>query len=227
MASTWTNDDGLIIRYGPTEQLPYYPEGSTPFGLTPYDSIAGWVDEGPRITKYYVPSTYSTTLYTGDPVVLTGTANAALTFSKYIPGQLQTVTKATAGASNKITGVIVGFESSTGGRLPYGAASTVRVALVSDDPNQVYVIKADGNTTLDATHIGLNAMLNLATSGSTTMGLSGANMDTGTTTAPSATATGQLTILGIDPTPPNAFGQYARFLVRINLHTYELGVAGV
>jgi hypothetical protein len=199
---------------------------NAPNGLRPARYLSGKSYNG-ACRAYYVPATYATTLYLYDPVVLAGGANTNLVRG-HQPGTLPVVTKAAAGASNRITGVIVGFEPVDGAEAPvYGKASTERIALVADDPDLLFSIKDDGYAALTASVVSKNAMLNLSASGSTITGVSGATMDSGTTTAPSANANGQLTILGAARRPDNALGQYANWLVRINLHSYAPGVAGV
>jgi hypothetical protein len=176
---------------------------------------------------YYVPASYATALFLYDPVVLAGGANTTQVRG-HLPGTLPIVTKATAGASNRITGVIVGFEPAGGSDAPvYGKASTERVALVADDPDLLFSIKDDGYAALTTAAVSKNAMFNLSASGSTLTGISGAAIDSGTTTAPSSNANGQLTIISASRAPNNNIGQYASWLVRINLHSYAPGVAGV
>src|SRR5690606_39013337 len=92
-----------------------------------------------------------------------------------------------------ITGVIVGFSALPGDlNKNYNPASTERVAWVADDPDLEFEIQADG--AVAAASMGLNAVLIYTHSGSTTTGLSGAELDT-TSDAPEANASNQLTIL--------------------------------
>jgi hypothetical protein len=202
------------------------PNSTTPNGLRPVRYLSGKPYNG-ACRPYYVPATYATTLYLYDPVVLAGGSNTTLVRG-HQPGTLPVITKAAAGPNNRITGVIVGFEPVDGAEAPvYGKASTPRIALVADDPDLLFAIKDDGYAGLAANVVSKNAMLNLSASGSATTGVSGATMDSGSTNAPSATASGQLTILGANRRPDNALGQYASWMVRINLHSYAPGVAGV
>lgn len=202
------------------------PNSTTPTGLRPVRYLSGQEYTG-ACRPYYVPASYATALFLYDPVVLAGGANTTAVRG-HLPGTLPVVTKATAGASNRITGVIVGFEPVSGSEAPvYGKASTERIALVADDPDLLFSIKDDGYAALTVAAISKNAMLNLAASGSTVTGVSGATMDSGTTTAPSPNANGQLTVISASRSPNNTIGQYASWLVRINLHSYAPGVAGV
>lgn len=197
----------------------------TPFGLKPVVNPYGGQ---PVVNPYYIPSTYATALFVGDPVIKTGTANSNTIIAdrEYAPGSLPEINKATAGAGNLITGVIVGFAF-----LPsdlsktYNAASTERVALVCDDPNQLFEIQSEtAGTALAITEIGLNANLVYAESGSTLTGLSGAELDTST---PATTQNFQLRIKRLVDRGDNALGVNAKFLVAINQHTEADNTAGI
>jgi hypothetical protein len=199
---------------------------NNPHGLIPVRHMDGRKYNG-ECRPYYVPSTYATTLYVNDAVVIVSGSNASAV-RDHAAGTLSTVAKAADGSGNRITGVIVGFEP-VADNVPLlkGAASTTRIAMVADDPTLVCSIQDDGYSVLTAAVVGKNAMLNSATSGNGTTGISGVMLDAGTVTTPSVSANGQLTILGLDPDPANAIGQYAKWLVRINLHNYNPGYDGV
>lgn len=200
----------------------------TPFGLRPVGHPSGLGKS--RIKAYAVPATYGTALFTGDPVVMTGTANAAEVTAPGVGvmpiGTLQEVNKAAVGTTNRITGVIVGVAADPNGlerrHLP---ASTGGVVFVNDDPQTEYEIQADGAIT--AAQVGLNANLIFTNAGSTATGQSGAELDSGTTDAPATTAGFQLRILSIIPRTDNEVGAFAKCRVRINQHTEAPGGAGV
>lgn len=169
---------------------------NAPFGLRPLRYRGGAPYNG-AVNPYYIPNN-GVALYIGDPVIKTGTANTA---AVNVPGAgfadiatLPAITKATVGDGNKITGVIVSFSPlPTDLSKQYNPASTERVAYVCDDPNVVFGIQCDG--AVAAVDVGQNAVLIFTQTGSTTTGLSGAEMDSGTTTAFNTTATFQLKIL--------------------------------
>lgn len=187
-----------------------------PFGLRPIRYLSGAPYNG-ACNKYFVPSTYATSLFIGDPVVKTGTSNTTFTRG-YNPGTLAEVNKATAGDGNAITGVIVGFEPIDGRDSEvYGPASTVRIALVADDPNLIYEIQDDGGS-LAATSVGLNAVLIYTHSGSTVTGRSGVELDS-TSDVPAADASNQLTIIRVSNKPNNEIAANAIWEVKINQHT--------
>ncbi len=197
-----------------------------PFGLKPVRYVSGAPYNG-AVNKYYVQSDYATSLFIGDPVIKTGTANTSFVRG-YNPGTLASVNKATAGTTNRVTGVIVGFEPVNGDESTvYGAASTERIALVADDPNLLFHIQDDGGGSLDATTVGLNAVFIYTTSGSTTTAKSGVELDGGTTTAPAATVGFQMQIVRLANLPNNEIGDFAIWEVRLNQHTETNNSTGI
>lgn len=198
------------------------------FGLRPIKRRNG-ASYHVATTPYYIPSSYGTALYIGDPVVKTGTANTTAVSAPgagaFAPGMLPVVSKATAGATNAVTGVIVGFAPiPTDLSKIYNPASTERIAFVADDPDLIYEIQADGPVA--ATDIGTNANLIFTNAGSTTSGLSGVELNTASMTAD---ATYQLTILrAADRTGRNELGTDWTILeVRLNLNTERVGAVGI
>lgn len=188
---------------------------NAPYGLRPWNERTNAPYSGGGNT-YFVPDTDGTALFIGDPVILAGSSgNAQAGVESY-----STVTRATAGATNRITGVVVGFQPSPA-LVPYGyrPANVAMNVIVADDPNLMFAIQSDA-TGFTAAEVGLNANLTSG-SGSTATKQSGFILD-GTT--PDADATYQLRILGLAPQINNEFGAYATALVRINLPT-EAGIA--
>ena len=116
----------------------------TPFGLTPIKNSP--FNEIPK-NYYYIPSSYATALFKGDPVVKTGTSNtvAVTTAGRYFnPGSLPEINKATAGDGNAITGVIIGFLPNPSNlNITYNPASTECVAIVADSPLQEFEIQEE------------------------------------------------------------------------------------
>lgn len=199
---------------------------NTPAGLTPLKNSP--FVEIPK-NYYYIPSTYGTALFIGDPVVKTGTSNTSNVLGdgrQFAAGSLPEINKATAGDTNKITGVIIGFLANPSNlTLNYNTASTERVAIVADSPLQEFMIQEEtAGTALAATSVGLNANVVFAESGSTSTGLSGVELDTST---PATDATFQLKILRLLDAPENAIGQHAKWRVKINNHTEANIVAGI
>lgn len=200
----------------------------TPFGLRPVGHPSGLSKA--RVRAYYVPSSYATALFVGDPVVKTGTSNtaeAAVVGSGMMPvGSMPEVNKATAGDGNAITGVIVGVAANPDGlSRRYLPASTGGVVYVNDDPQTEFEIQADG--TIAAAQVGLNAVLIYTNTGDTDTGQSGAELDT-SSDAPAADASNQLTILNVVPRTDNEAGSnFTKVRVRINAHTEAPGAIGI
>lgn len=165
------------------------------------------------LQMYYVAS-IGTSLYEGDPVILSGSADA-----NGVPG----VTIATAGTTNRWTGTVAGIIPSpslvaNGNYLPSGTNGYV---LVAEGPNVIYEVQEDSvGGALAAANVGQNINL-IAGSGNTIQG-SGWMIDS---SSAGTGATLQARLLGLAVRPDNEFGDYAKWLVRINLPT-ETGAAG-
>lgn len=193
-----------------------------PYGLKPVKYAWGAPYSG-ACRPYYAPASYATALYIGDPVIITGTSNTTA-LRGYPPGALPAINKATAGDTNKITGVIVGFVALDGhDSNVYGAASTDRIALVADDPGLLFSVQDDASGTLAATDVGNNANVVYTHSGSNYTGRSGVELDA---TTPATTTTFQLRIVSLLDVPNNELGGNAQWLVFINNHTYGPGAVG-
>jgi hypothetical protein len=189
---------------------------NAPFGLKPYRYANGsaW---NAQTTSYPIASGYATSMFTGDPVTTLadgtigiGVAGSAIrgvfTGCKYTNALGQFVHSAFWPASTTL------------------APGTTAEALVIDDPNLVWTIQeADGagaaGTPLVPADVGLNANFRVGT-GSTATGLSGVTINN---TSEATTATLNLKILGLDPTPENRVGAFANWLVVINNHQLQGG----
>ena len=198
---------------------------NSPFGLRPIRYRGGSPYNGAS-TPYYVPSTYATALFIGDPVVRTGTANTAAvevpgggTFGIGTIAEInKTVVGDVDGDTKRITGAIVGFSPlPTNLEVKHNPASTERVVYVADDPGLEFEIQADG--AIPAASIGLNAVLIATQSGSTVTGLSGIELDT-TSDVPAADASNQLLILrAVNRADNDTTITRAKVIVAINCHT--------
>lgn len=179
---------------------------NTPFGLRPVRHRNGAPYNG-AATRYYVPSSDSTALYLGDPVIIAGSADA---------DGVATVTRATAAGGNYLLGSVVAVEPVTRDSYTYREASTARYVWVADDPDLVFEIQEDGvGGALAATNVGQNIDL-VSGSGSTVTGFSGFQADSSTA---ATTNTLQLRILGFSQKTGNEPGNAnAKIEVAINLH---------
>lgn len=200
-------------------------------GLQPIQTAQG-ADYRPNLQVFYVAANTAAAFALGDPVIKSaGSADAAGNDG---------VVLATAGSTNKITGVVVGFLGGNAGGFPGGStggffgnsgapgpfykatsAATAQYLLVETNPYATFVVMCTGNPA--ATVVGKNTNL-VSGNVSPFTGWSGwaASATTG------ASATGQLTILGFDSAPDNVIGsQFSRLIVRINQSTEIVGVAGI
>lgn len=167
------------------------------FGLFPVSRSNGapWSGEPVRAL---ISSGVATAQFVGDPVLALGASNTTeLTHGgsgKWIPGSLPTVTIAVAGATNKIYGVIVGFDFVHADSTVYREASTDRIALIAPawDPNIVFRLRDDASGVIGTALVGANANLVAGSGGSTVTGKSSWMLDA---TTPTNDATYQVTIL--------------------------------
>jgi hypothetical protein len=172
------------------------------FGLRPVRHISGAPWNGATI-RCYVSASYATALYIGDPVDLYGGATLSnrITAARVPPVMLSAMTDGTY-----VVGVIVSFEPDpTNPELQYRKASTLRYCNVCCDPFTIYQIRDDGGAALGKVTIGQNAVGIATHSGDTATGLSGLELDAGTTTAPSANSSNTMIIVGCADIPDNAW----------------------
>lgn len=198
---------------------------NAPFGLRPVRHMNGAPYTG-AFRAYFVPASDGTALFIGDPVIKAGSANTAAVSAPgagtFPIGSLPTITRATAGTTNRITGVIVGFAGDANAPLNR-PASTDRVVYVCDDPDILFEIQSSG--ALAATDVGLNSVITFAVAGSAFTGKSGAQLDQSVL---ATTAAHQLSIVELVNREDNFPTLTAsKVLVRINNHTEVAGAAGV
>jgi len=194
---------------------------NAPSGLTPrrYRNGSPWMGAA---RHYYVPATDSTALFIGDPVVIVAGSDL---------NGFASVTR--AGATGRITGVVIGFRpSATMIANGYRAASTAEYVIVADDPDLLFEVQESAATdgaALTAAAMGKNANL-IVGSGNTSTRQSGFTLDS---TSAATTNTLQVrivenqrradnTLIGANGT---AGAAYSKWLVAINLPT-ETGAAG-
>ena len=199
------------------------PNKPTGFSPVRYLNGANWTGQA---NLYSIAASYATALYIGDPVISSGTSDSN--------GVQGIAIGATTGA---LRGVIVGLgtsNSTSAGEsvmanvnnlnITYRPASDPNVwyAMVVDDPMVVFEIQehyAAGNTTLTAAECGLNQIGYSGTAGNGYV--SGWQLANTSDATANTTATLQLRLLGLSRRSDNAFGAYAKWLVKINVH--ELG----
>jgi len=203
-------------------------------GFKPVKHITGAPYNG-QANIYEVPAGEAVPVFVGDLVKLSDSAATA-----GVPA-----VEAVVGASAQITGgpilgAVVGVINTkfdpldglmTTGSVSldtpvYRPASTKQFVLVADSPDLIYEAEADA--AVAAASVGLN--VGVGASAHTTPLLTGASpMYVYSTTAPAATSTLPLQIVGVVKRQDNEINSaYNKVLVRINVHTYgSVGVAGV
>lgn len=198
-------------------------------GLIPYAMLWGQKYNG-SFNTYFVPASYGTALYVGDPVDIVSSSNDA--------NGIPAVQIATVGSP--ILGVVVGIIN--GGDmgaitavtrdLPvYHPASTAQYLAICDDPAILYEIQDDASAQATAPKLfaGKNANL-VSGTGSTVTGYSGWQMAASTV---ATTNTLDLKIIRPLQQADNTIGtaantnMNAKWLVKLNNSRFGAQVAGV
>ena len=185
------------------------------FGLRPYKGLNVGSSVG-QLNKYSIdPSGYGTSIYQGDIVIFAG-------------GYINTA----AASSANIVGVFSHCYYVASDGTPtfknYYPASTTALgsgaieAFIYDDPNQMFVVQADGASAV--TCIGRNADTD-GIGGSTTTGVATRELDSSTIATTQAL---QLKIVGVvqDDNNGDLTANNANLVVIINEHAYRGPVAG-
>lgn len=188
------------------------------FGLKPINANGtNWTGQGRMVC---FPAAYAQNVFLGDPVVPTGASDAF---------GVPVVNLATAGATNTILGPLVGLTNGPAGAGPtahapllqnypvYRQSGVLQYGLVCDDPNQLFAIQEDSvGGAIAVANAGFTNGNLIAGAGSTVTGLSGWMLDSSSVDG-AANATYQVRILGLLRGPDNVVGDYAKWVVRINL----------
>lgn len=179
------------------------------FGFRPVQNLDGSPWSGATRTVYF-PSSDSTATFVGDLVKLTGSGDA--------DGKYATVAQCAAGDTPY--GVVVGFKPDpTDLELTYRKASTARYAEVAVGDAVIMEAQEDSvGGALAAANIGQNIDVVVASSGDTTSGLSGMQLDSSTA---ATTNTLPLRLIGLVDREDNALGTNAKWLVRLNLSEFR------
>lgn len=198
-----------------------------PSGLSPVKHITGAPFNG-QGNIYQIAAADTNAYAIGDPVISSGNGDA-----NGVPG----IT--IAAATGAIRGVILGLGISTGNAIDFGSGlfnpnnlnSTIRpsgaqatdwYALVADSPDIIFEIQ-EGNDATPPTAANIGNNTNLF-AGANNGFQSGWTFDS---TLIAGTSTLQIRLLGLVRRQDNAFGTYAKWLVKINNHELSAGTAGV
>jgi len=199
-----------------------------PCGLKPVKYLNGSPWNG-KVTMYYHNTTSTSAIYKGTCVAIN--ADGADATGKYMGCDL-------AAANATVLGVAVGFSNTpnlamdpTSLERNYCPASTAMYIAVVDDPNVVFEAQEDndGSAYMTASAVGNVAVLAAHSGGSTTTGLSTAELDS-SDVASTAIASHPLLIVGVSDRPDNEMGSSAshtKWLVTIQDHQFKTGAAGL
>lgn len=178
-----------------------------PFGFRVIANMAGSGVPN-RVRPYTMLATDAVATFKGDLVKLTGTEAVSDDGFTY-------PVVAQAAATDTGVGVVIGYKVNPLylGQI-YRTASTLRTAIVVDDPYAVFEIQVNG--TLTAADVGLNADITVGV-GSTVLGLSAMELDQSDV----KTATAQLRILRVVNSVDNVTGAHSIVEVMINEHRYK------
>ena len=193
---------------------------NAPNGFQPVKKLDGSAWTG-ATNPYQIANAYATALFRGDPV----TTLADGTLGVGVAGA--TCVGVFWGVKYTDSTGVVKFMNYWPGNPGVLTGSTVE-ALVIDDPNTVFSIQETSGTGTAGTPLaladrGLNINF-LYTAGSTATGSSAVSINNATE---ADTATLNCKILQLDPTPGNAVGAFANWLVVLNNHFYRGGVTGI
>lgn len=204
---------------------------NTPRGFVPYAYTWGAPYNG-AFRTYYVPSSYGTALYVGDPVDIKSSYSDAIG----TPGILR------ASSGSPVVGVVIGVVNGgpTGAQVPvlqntpvYHPASTAQYIAVADDPNLLFWIQDDAstqNTYAPNVWSGLNANYAAGSGGSTVTGYSSFQLQASSV---AATNTLDLKIISALNEPDNVVGtaantnMNAKWLVKLNNSRFANQIAGI
>lgn len=145
---------------------------SRPNGFRPVKYLSGAPWNG-KFTIYAIPAAEGTATYVGDLVKL---------YSGDTTDVVNYPTVSQAAASDACVGVVVGFvpDYANLNAAPYRLASTLRLAMVADDPNLLFEAQEDGAVDpIELQDLGQNINFVVA-AGSTTTGQSGMQIDSDT-----------------------------------------------
>ena len=189
---------------------------NAPFGLRPIkDNGTPWNGQG---RLYCFPAADATNIFLGDPIVPLGTTDA---------NGVPNATIASAGDSDHVGGVFIGLTNGPAGGagnavftvtrdLPvYVQSGVLAYGLVCDDPNALFAIQEDSvGGAIAITSSAFEDGNLVAGAGSVVTGFSGWMLDSSTV---GNAANRQLKLLGLLRGPDNVIGNYAKWVVRLNL----------
>lgn len=196
---------------------------NAPFGLMPINlDGTTWSGQG-RLVHF--PTSQAGNIFLGDPLIPLGTTDAY---------GVPEVGIATAGATDRIIGTFIGRTNGPAGsgvtllqsNTVYRPASISSYGLICDDPGVAYTIQEDsvgGNIPI-TTGGYANGNLVAGAGGSTATGFSSWQLQS--SSVATGNATFQVKVIGLVRGPDNAIGNYARWMVQLNLSGLAQNTAG-
>ena len=200
---------------------------NVPRGLIPARHFDGSVWNG-SANVYYVPSSYATALYIGDPVDIISGSNDANGVPAVKLGTVGSpIIGSVVGIVNAGEPIITVLQSSP----VYHPASTAQYILVTDDPTVLYEVQDDGSSQATAPNLWASKNANLVSgTGSTVTSYSGWQMAASTV---ATTSTLDLKIMRplnqVDNTVSNTANgsPNAKWLVKLNNYRFANQTAGI
>jgi len=204
-------------------------------GFRPVKHLNGSPYNG-QANIYEVPAGEAIPVFIGDLVKL---SDSAATAGYPAVESVSTATTAVTGnAAVAVVGAVVGIVNTkldVDGKMTTGSvsldipiyrpASTKQFVLVADSPDLIFEAEADASVAL--ADVGLNADVG-ASAHTLPLATGNSPMYVYSTTAPTASATRPLQILGIVKRPDNETATaYNKVLVKITTHAYGNAIAGV
>lgn len=188
------------------------------FGLRPIRHLMGMPWNG-QTERALVEDDTSGNIFVGDPVLITGA-----TGSDDATGHYNVVDIATEGDGNRIWGVVTSIDPiRTDLSKMYIPATTGGYVNVCADPYVIFAVQDDAAAALGSGSVGANAILDAGAGGSTITGLSSWELKADTT--PTASASYQLTIMGVHNRADQAVGINVIWEVLITNHLLTGGGA--
>ena len=202
-------------------------------GFKPVKHLNGSPYNG-QANIYEVPAGEAVPVFVGDLVKLSDSAGTA-----GFPAVEAVVAASSQVVAVPVVGAVVGIINAkldpvdgkmTAGSISldtpvYRAASTKQFVLVADSPDLIF--EAEANAAVALADVGLNADIG-ASAHTLPLATGNSPMYVHSTTAPSASATRPLQIMGIVKRPDNEeAAAYNKVLVKITTHAYGNAIAGV
>lgn len=201
----------------------------TPFGFRPIRHKSGAPYNG-AANPYFLTNASNQAMFIGDTVLIAvGGSNGSVIdvvgAGSFAVGTLPEVLRAALTADTYITGVIVSFGADPVAlENVHRLNSTERMCWVCDDPDVVFECQSDSAAALAAADVGLNISAIRTHSGSTTTGLSGMELDSGTE---NTTQNLQFTLQrAVNRSDNDATLVHAKWEVTINQHQRNPGNTG-